>query len=42
MISPLLFGWLLDHGHPRGVFLAAIAFGLASIPTVMVNVGRAR
>jgi MFS family permease len=42
MISPLLFGWLLDHGHPRGVFLAAIAFGLASIPTVMVNVGRGR
>jgi MFS family permease len=40
MLSPLLFGWLLDHGNPRGVFLAAIALSLAAIPTVMVNVKR--
>jgi MFS transporter, FSR family, fosmidomycin resistance protein len=43
MISPLLFGWFLDHGSPRGVFLATIVFTLAAIPTVMANVAhRAR
>ncbi len=40
MVSPIFYGWLLDHGAPRGVFLAAVIFSLASIPTVMVNVAR--
>jgi FSR family fosmidomycin resistance protein-like MFS transporter len=40
MVSPILYGWLLDHGAPRGVFLAAVVFSLASIPTVMINVAR--
>jgi MFS family permease len=26
IIGPLLFGWLMDHGSPRGVFMAACAF----------------
>lgn len=40
MVAPILYGWLLDNGAPRGVFLAAVLFSLASIPTVMVNVSR--
>ena len=26
IIGPLLFGWLMDHGSPRGVFAMACAF----------------
>jgi MFS family permease len=26
IIGPLLFGWLMDNGAPRGIFLAAVAF----------------
>jgi MFS transporter, FSR family, fosmidomycin resistance protein len=37
MVSPLLFGWLLDHGNPRGVLLATVAFALAAIPTVLAG-----
>jgi MFS transporter, FSR family, fosmidomycin resistance protein len=37
MVSPLLFGWLLDIGSPRAVFLATVAFILAAIPTVMAG-----
>ena len=40
MVSPILYGWLLDNGAPRGVFLAAVLFSLASIPTVMINGAR--
>jgi len=40
IITPLVFGWLLDQGAPRGVFLAAAAFSLITIATVVVNVGR--
>jgi FSR family fosmidomycin resistance protein-like MFS transporter len=42
MVSPILYGWLLDNGAPRGVFLAAVLFSLASIPTVMINVAQRR
>jgi MFS family permease len=35
MVAPLLFGWFLDLGSPRAVFLATVAFALAAIPTVM-------
>jgi FSR family fosmidomycin resistance protein-like MFS transporter len=37
MVSPLLFGWFLDLGSPRAVFLATVAFTLAAIPTVMAG-----
>ena len=35
IISPLLFGWLMDQGHPRAIFLTAAACTLLSIPTVI-------
>jgi MFS family permease len=42
MVSPILYGWLLDNGSPAGVFLTAVAFGLLAIPTVMVNAAQHR
>ncbi|MGE0525290.1 MAG: MFS transporter [Variibacter sp.] len=42
MISPILYGWLLDNGSARNVFLVAIAFGVAAIPTVLVNAAQHR
>ncbi len=30
IIGPMLFGWLMDHGSPRGVFAAACAFMAAT------------
>ena len=35
IVSPLLFGWLMDKGHPRAIFLLGAAFSLLSIPTVL-------
>jgi MFS transporter, FSR family, fosmidomycin resistance protein len=26
IFGPLLFGWLMDHGTPRGIFVAAVVF----------------
>jgi MFS transporter, FSR family, fosmidomycin resistance protein len=40
MVAPLVFGWMMDQGNPQAVFLAAAAFGLASIPTVMLGAAR--
>ena len=40
MISPLAFGWIMDHGDPRGVFLLAALCGLVAIPTVLLASGR--
>jgi MFS family permease len=37
IVTPLVFGWLMDHGSPRAVFIAAAAFGLAAVPLVMLN-----
>jgi MFS family permease len=34
-ITPLAFGWLLDHGRPRGVFLLVAALLLLGIVTVL-------
>jgi MFS family permease len=34
MISPLIFGQLLDHGMPRGVFLFIAACALIAVATV--------
>jgi MFS transporter, FSR family, fosmidomycin resistance protein len=35
IVSPLLFGWLMDVGHPRAIFLLVASFSLLSIPTVL-------
>jgi FSR family fosmidomycin resistance protein-like MFS transporter len=35
IIAPLLFGWLMDQGHPRAIFLLGAACSLLSIPTVL-------
>jgi MFS transporter, FSR family, fosmidomycin resistance protein len=40
MVAPLVFGWMMDRGNPQAVFLASAAFGLASIPTVMLGAAR--
>ncbi len=34
IISPLIFGAIMDHGSPRLVFLAVAAFSLVAIVTV--------
>ncbi|MGA2124868.1 MAG: MFS transporter [Xanthobacteraceae bacterium] len=34
IISPLLFGWLLDGGHPQAIFMLVAAAALVSILTV--------
>jgi MFS family permease len=30
-LGPVLYGWLMDHGHPRAVFLVAIGFMLLTM-----------
>jgi MFS family permease len=40
-VTPLIFGWLLDHGAPRGVFFAAALLWFLTIAPV-VQVGRGR
>src|SRR6266566_4103780 len=40
IVSPLLFGWLMDQGHPRAIFLLGACFSLVSIPTVLGFAGR--
>lgn len=37
MISPLLFGYLMDSGNPRGVFLTAAAFTVVAIGVVLAG-----
>lgn len=37
IVTPLIFGTLLDHGSPRGVFLAAAGFSLAAIAAVVLS-----
>lgn len=34
-LTPLLFGWLVDRGEPRAVFVAAAVFMVATIATVI-------
>jgi FSR family fosmidomycin resistance protein-like MFS transporter len=40
MVAPFIFGWLMDRGNPEAIFLVSAAFGLATIPTVMITVAR--
>jgi len=37
----VIFGWMLDHAHPREIFLVMAALFVAAIVTV-VNVRRVR
>jgi MFS family permease len=37
IVSPLLFGALLDHGHPQAVFIVAAAFALLCVPLVILT-----
>jgi hypothetical protein len=34
MVAPLIFAQLLDHGHPRAVFLSIAACAIVAIATV--------
>jgi MFS transporter, FSR family, fosmidomycin resistance protein len=36
IISPLVFGWLMDNNHPSGVFYFVAAVSLVSVVTVLV------
>jgi len=40
--TPVLFGWLLDHGMPQAVFYVIFGFSLLAILTVMQLPGRTR
>jgi MFS family permease len=42
IISPLLFGWVMDAGHPRWVFFLVGALSLLAILTIVPNFARAR
>jgi MFS transporter, FSR family, fosmidomycin resistance protein len=35
IVSPLVFGWLMDNNNPRGVFLVVAAVSLISVITVL-------
>jgi MFS family permease len=40
IISPLVFGTIMDHGSPRWVFLAVAAISLIAVFTVVTSPGR--
>ena len=40
IVAPLIFGQLLDHGHPRAIFFCVTGFALVSIATVAINTSR--
>jgi MFS transporter, FSR family, fosmidomycin resistance protein len=42
LATPVLYGWLLDHGMPQGVFYVVFGFSLLAILTVLQLPGRAR
>src|SRR5262245_59162970 len=35
LISPLIYGWLLDHGEPRAIFVTSSALMVVTIATVV-------
>jgi MFS family permease len=41
VISPLLYAWFMDHGEPRGIFIAAVAITLLALLTVSTTRQRA-
>jgi MFS family permease len=36
MVAPIVFGWMMDQGNPQAVFLASVAFGIASAVTILL------
>lgn len=42
IIAPLLFGWVMDAGHPRAVFFLVSALALLAIVTLVPNFVRRR
>ncbi len=36
-VGPLLFGWLIDHGQPRGIFWAAVVFMLLTVALTLLQ-----
>jgi MFS family permease len=40
IVSPLIFGQLLDQGHPRAIFFCVAGCALVSIATVAINTSR--
>ena len=42
IIAPLLFGWVMDAGHPRAVFFLVAALALLAILTLIPNFRRRR
>jgi FSR family fosmidomycin resistance protein-like MFS transporter len=40
LATPVLYGWLLDHGMPQGVFYVVFGFSLLAIFTVLQLPGR--
>ena len=40
IVSPLIFGQLLDQGHPRAIFFVVAGCALVSIATVAINTSR--
>jgi len=40
IVSPLIFGQLLDHGYPRAIFFCVAGCALISIATVAINTSR--
>ena len=37
MVAPLAFGWLMDHGQPRAIYLVVILFILLALVTCMTR-----
>jgi MFS family permease len=42
IVSPLIFGQLLDHGHVRTMFFFMAACALLAIATVVINASARR
>jgi len=36
-VGPLLFGWIIDQGHPRWIFGASVAFMLATVALALAG-----
>jgi MFS family permease len=37
MISPLLYGWLMDRGEPRAIFMIVVVFIFLALVTVVTR-----
>jgi MFS family permease len=42
IIAPLLFGWVMDAGHPRAVFFLVGSLAVLAIVTLIPNFVRRR